>query len=652
MLRTNGTFLSKRRFLGLLPCLFGGVIVAGAVWAGQPQTAAAVALGKPAPATPVTYRVINLGPGIISGAAINASGQVAFSLEESDGDPRNPVSRAWFYDGTTTVDIGTLGGQRITVAGLNNAGQVTGRAVLSGGAVNHAYLWSKRTGMLDLGTLAGVGSSAAFAINNRGQVAGNSDAPNGRIHAFRWTAAAGMEDLGTFPGGHQSSARAINDAGLVAGFSNLANFEPHAFAWTRKTGMVDLGTLGGPGSLAVAVDAEGQVAGESATTGGGTHAFIWNRSRGMKDLGTASASESFTVAMSANGHVVGYIMFPPNGLRHPFSWTRASGIVDIGTLGEGEGDGFARAVNNKGQVVGVGDIPSGDTPSPNRAFLWTAREGMIDLNTRLRHAPRGLVLESGFAINDSGSIVAQSNAGLVLLRPDCGCKGVHTVGPIAADDTVQVGAPFDTSVSFAGADTAARHNVTWSFGDGSGERAGNARAANGAGSASGRHTYTAPGIYTVTAKVVDLAGKSATVSRTIVAYDRSGGGAGGSGWFLSPHGANRIEPGQVGTATFSFVSPSVAGAKASGARAELRFNLGTLSLRSVSLRPVAVQGARAQFEGRATINGKGDYQFTLSTTSGAAKGGGEPGRFGLMVWHTDPATKETVVDYDSQTARR
>lgn len=649
MLRANGTFLSKRRFLGLLPCLFGGVLVAGAVWAGQPQTAAA---GNTPPATRVTYRVINLGPGIVSGAAINASGQVAFSLEETDGDPRNPVSRAWFYDGTTTVGIGTLGGQRTNVAGLNNAGQVAGASVLAGGAVNHAYLWSKRTGMLDLGTLSGVGSSVAVAINNREQVAGNSHAPNGQTHAFRWTAAAGMEDLGTFPGGLQSNARAINDAGLVAGFSNLSDVESHAFAWTRKTGLIDLGTLGGPGSQAVAVDAEGQVAGESFTTGGGLHAFIWNRSRGMEDLGTASASESFTVAMSANGHVVGYIMFPPNGLRHPFSWTRASGLVDIGTLAGGGGDGFARAVNNKGQVVGVGDIPNGDTPSPNRAFLWTASEGMIDLNTRLRHAPRGLVLEAGFAINDSGSIVAQSNAGLVLLRPDCGCKGVHTVGPIEATDTVQVGALFDTSVSFAGADTTARHNVIWSFGDGSGDRAGNARAANGAGSASGRHTYTTPGIYTVTAKVADLAGKSTTVSRTIVASDRSGGGAGGSGSFLSPQGANRIEPGQVGTATFSFVSPSLAGAQASGAKGELRFNVGSLSLRSVSLRPVAVQGARAQFEGTATINGRGDYQFTLSTTTGAAKGGDEFGRFGLRVWHTDPANKATVVDYDSQTARR
>jgi probable HAF family extracellular repeat protein len=190
-------------------------------------------------------------------------------------------------------------------------------------------------------------------------------------------------------------------------------------------------------------------------------------------------------------------------------------MVDLGTLG----GRFSRAVavNTKGQVVGGALTKRG----VSRAFIWTAKQGLVDLNTRLRHAPPGLVLDFAMAISDNGSIVAGSNAGLMLLKPDCGCKGLHTAGPIAAPAVAEVNAPFDASVSFAGADVGARHNVIWSWGDGSGDQAGNTRASNGAGEASGRHTYTRPGTYTVTATVVDLGGNSAVVSRTIVAEERS-----------------------------------------------------------------------------------------------------------------------------------
>ena len=641
MFPINGTALSKRRVLRLLPCLFCGLALAGAVWAEQPQTAAAITLGKQLGAAPATYRIINLGPGeLASIPKINVSGQVAYTLAQPNGP-----WRGWFYDGSVAVDVGTLGGSWAIAAGVNNAGQVVGTASLPNAPFTHAFVWTRHSGMLDLGTLFGLGSSFGVAINNRGQATGSSFAPDGTTHAFRWSAANGMEDVGLFAPfiPNFTNATAIGETGLVAGWGTVADGDGHAFAWTRRTGLLDLGTFGGSSSFAEAVDAEGQVAGYATVPGNRAHAFVWNRSRGLMDLGTAGGIESGAQAMAANGHVAGVINFFA-GNQHAFSWTRAGGMVDLGTLGGANSSSLA--VNNHGQIVGGSNTRRGDF----HAFVWSSRVGMVDLNKRLRHAPAGLVVDVAVAISDNGSIVATSNAGLVLLKPDCGCRGTHAAGPIAVADMVEVGAAFDASVSFAGADTTARHNVFWSFGDGSGERAGNARADHGVGSATGRHTYTTPGIYTITANVVDLAGKSATVSRTIVAYDKSRGGVGGSGWFMSPQGANRQEPRQAGKAAFSFVSPSAASATANRAQAELRFHVGTLSFRSEDLRPVAVHGARGQFEGRGTINGKGDYQFALATTSNAAAGGGEPGRFDLRIWHIDPATKAPVVDYDNQLA--
>src|ERR1700719_444805 len=51
----------------------------------------------------------------------------------------------------------------------------------------------------DLGTLGGK-SSFAFSANALGQVVGSSDKGDGNSHAFLWTKKTGMQDLGTLGG--------------------------------------------------------------------------------------------------------------------------------------------------------------------------------------------------------------------------------------------------------------------------------------------------------------------------------------------------------------------------------------------------------------------------------------------------------------------
>jgi probable HAF family extracellular repeat protein len=639
MLRMNGKDVpNTRRSTSWLPYLLGGVAVASAAVAGQTQTAATIDAAKRADAAQTTYRVTNLGAGDVIASAINVRGQVAYSLDSGRDSP----IRAWFYDGTTAREIGTLGMQFARVTGLNDAGQVAGVAH-NADLKPRAFVWSTRSGMVDLG--ATTGDLALLAINNRGEVAGGSDyTPVSYAHAFRWTAARGTEDLGALAANRPSRANAINDAGLIAGDSNTDASGTHAFVWTRAAGMIDIDTLGTFDSSPVAVGARGQVAGNYYGPGNHGTAFMWTSATGMRNLGTVGgATRSFVTAMSANGQVAGFLNFASFGDNRAMTWTRDGGMVDLGALGGRVSSAFS--VNNKGQVVG-----SATTPDEYHAFVWTAKHGMIDLNKRLRNAPAGLTLDAAHAISDNGSIVASSNAGLVLLTPGGGYKGALTVGAIAATDLVQVGAAFDASVSFAAEDPAAKHNVIWSWGDGSGDRAGNARARNGTGSGSGSHTYVTPGIYTVTANVVDLAGKSVAVSRKIVAYDPAVGAVGGSGSFMSPQGTLGKKQMQAGKATFSFVAPSLTSAKAKSAKTQLHFNVPGLSFRSENLRPVAVQGARGQFEGSGTINGAGDYKFALDTTAGAS-GEGARGRFSLRIWHIDPATKAEVVDYDNSSAQ-
>jgi probable HAF family extracellular repeat protein len=96
---------------------------------------------------------------------------------------------------------------------------------------------------IDLGTLPGGAISNAFGVNDHSQVVGVSQTTGNFNRGFLWTKKTGMTDLGIL-GGNFSSAQAINDAAQIAGQAETSN-AAHAFLYKAPAGMQDLGILGG-----------------------------------------------------------------------------------------------------------------------------------------------------------------------------------------------------------------------------------------------------------------------------------------------------------------------------------------------------------------------------------------------------------------------
>ena len=364
-----------------------------------------------------------LGVGVSGATAINDMGEVAGYVTCYCGG--NYPNHAFIWtkaDGM--IDIGTLGSDPATGSypnAINNSGQVIGT---SGG---HAFSWTRAGGMVDLGT------GEAVAVNDSGQVVGYSN-DGGAIVAFSWTPAGGMVKL-VLPGGYlYSAAKAVNSNGEVVGFSSSASFYTHAFAWTAAGGMVDLGTLGPdyPSTLAYGVNDAGQVVGTAFSTSGEQHAFSWTPEGGMVDLGTLGGSSGVAQWVTDDGQVVG-LSRTADGSFHGFSWTAAGGLVDLGTLGGIVSQPYA--VNGKGQVVGDSMTASGD----RHAFSWTAAGGMIDLGGN-----------GALAVNNLGQVVGWGGAGAVLWNPipvDTTPPTLNVPAGIAADATSSTGAVVAYSVT-------------------------------------------------------------------------------------------------------------------------------------------------------------------------------------------------------------
>ncbi|MCK6623767.1 MAG: hypothetical protein DPW09_36050 [Anaerolineae bacterium] len=325
-------------------------------------------------ATPAArYTITDLGTlgGITTkGMGINEDDQVAGASQSGS------YLYAFLWDGNTMTNLGALGGQGSWAYDVNDSGQVVGGSPLGGGN-NHAFRWQQSGGMQDLGTLGGT-TSYAFEINNSGQAVGYACcAPDTYLsHAVLW-GSGGIVDLGDldplWPA--ISAAYGLNDAGQVVGGSYDASANFHAFLWQNGS-MQDLGTLGGDYSSAEAINESGQVVGTARLANSTPHAFLWQNGS-MQDLGALTWDQSIAYDINDKGQVVGVLQ---TGITsHAFVWANGQ-MQDLNNLIPANSGWVlqeARAINNRGKITGFGTI-NGQTRvfllTP-RAYYWTNPSG-------------------------------------------------------------------------------------------------------------------------------------------------------------------------------------------------------------------------------------------------------------------------------------
>jgi probable HAF family extracellular repeat protein len=424
---------------------------------------------------PVSYLANDPSGGGAAAGVLNRRGTVVSAADTSIPDPNYPntclvcpadplIFHAFQWRDGVLTDLGALPGINSSFANSISANRLVA-GFSENGATDpllgvpeiDAVLW-KDGEIVNLGTIEGGYESNAFAVNERGQVAGvflntipDPFSPFGlQVRAFLWQEGA-MQDLGTL-GGPEASAYFMNERGQVAGTSfinsipnpvtGIPTLDP--FVWEDGR-MIDLGTLGGTIGVPNAMNNRGQVVGLSNLTGDqSSHPFRWTKADGMTDLGTFGGSSGQANWINEAGQVVGWATDQGDQALFAFLWKQGM-LTNLGTV-KGEACSAALGINSMSQVVGLSAKTCTFTAADRHASLWENGH-VIDLNTFLPPAA-DLQLTDAYNINDRGEIVGlgippgcgdEFACGHVFVLLPCdhgqpyenGCESEHETSPAA-----------------------------------------------------------------------------------------------------------------------------------------------------------------------------------------------------------------------------
>lgn len=311
----------------------------------------------------------------------------------------------------TAKELGTLGGMststnvQVNAFDLNDLGQVVGAAYVNTpyGVKFHAFMTGANgVGINDIGSQINAGNSAAYAVNNLGQVAGayNLSGAGSGMAYMSGPGGTGHTDLGA--GGSFSRASDINDAGQVTGYLSVASTYKAFVTGADGSSRIILGN-----GVGVSINQGGQVVANA-----GKAMFADTGATSLTSLGFESllgGSTNGVDAINDHGIAVGWT----GSTHYAFTYDVATHtkLKDIGVIGAPTAtEDDIMDINNAGLVVGL-DRSSGT----DHAFIWglegSGKQNLDDLVA----LPVGIHLTSARGINNLGQIVANASDGKAYL---------------------------------------------------------------------------------------------------------------------------------------------------------------------------------------------------------------------------------------------
>jgi hypothetical protein len=602
----------------ILAGLFPLVCVAGST-AAAPAAPTATAAAAPCACSGTVYSVINLDPEGGAAAFLNEKGQAAVGSFVFGTNS--------FFDGDRILPLGSLGSGFTVIKGLNDRGVVAAESLDAAEPFGNYYpvTWTRAGG---LRIVPGSVGGQVWGINNRNQLVGIVPASGISGRAARYEPGGAVTPLGPVPFS-LSEGRAISDIGVTGGYTDYADGTIHASVWGPGGVLADLGTLGGDRAFTLHVNERGEAAGYSDDpTNTFETGFFWSRTGGLVPIGSRDGGSRLVADLNDRSEVVG--ITTAGTATTAYQWSRARGLVSLPRAGALESDVFD--INNRSEMVGGLFRASGW-----RAALWRGLGTPVDLNTRLHRIPTGLVLERAAAINESGTILAYSNAGLVMLRP--GTKGTDApvLGPVTGlPDIVTVGDEASASITFIDNAPGQVHTAVADWTDSCVSPAPLVTEAYGRGTVGFRHQFCAPGFQNLVLRVTDSGGRTTETQRQVLVNAPGLAAVAGRGKLAGTH-AGRALPLQ-----FTMWAPTgQAQGKAQAAKAVVALQ-GPFAFRSDSV-AAARNGAQVTLEGTGRYNGRAGYRFVVDALDNA---NGTADRMRVRISHRDAAGAE-VVDYDS-----
>lgn len=304
----------------------------------------------------------------------------------------------------TVASLGSLPGMSsIEATAINNNGQVTGTMFVDDEP--NAFLYS--AGALTDINPSGARTSFGSGINDAGDVVGRMYSASFSERGFLYSGGA-VTDLGLLPGaapnGYGSAAVGINNAGQIVGSSNTGTTFIQQGFLDQNGQMSPLpGMAQVVGLVPAAINNAGVVAGDSPLAAvSNTIGSMFIDDNGVVSYVPCQHVFCFPNSINSSGQVAGY--GDDGTTLNDYAFVYMNGALQqIGAL-PGESSSRAYGINDAGQVVGSSSNPE---PYINGSAFIYQNGVMTNLNSLIQDSDPGLWLVSANGINNSGQIIAE-----------------------------------------------------------------------------------------------------------------------------------------------------------------------------------------------------------------------------------------------------